>query len=455
MKLRPYQEDWLGQIQQAHRDGHLGVVAQMPTGAGKTVAGIAEPCSRMAKFSRSVLLVVHRDELVKQTVDKLSRFGLECGVIAAKWGANKNPLADIQVAMVKTLRNRLGKEPIRRPRYIIMDECHLSGAKTYQDILEHYSNVPRLGLTATPWRMDGVGFENLGTKLVQGPTVAQMNDIWRQDNSSGLVPAHCYSIPIANLATIKRDYKGEFDFRSAAIQYERQALIGNVVDEYIKHAHDRKGIVFCTSIEHSKKISEEFNRRGINAAHLDGTTNKVDRTQMLDGLESGKLQVISNCSVLVEGLDITSISAVSLAVPTRSLSKYLQMVGRASRPHPGKKNYVVLDHGGCVLRLGTPEYENEWTIKSRKGRKKAIPSVADIMGKVCGECSFTNYLDSDFCRMCGAPLETKREVLIKAGVLVEVKPNTAPQKNLRKVTEGIKETEMRIMREFGRAGWRR
>tara|TARA_Y100000593_G_scaffold93549_1_gene188795 strand:- start:4851 stop:6215 length:1365 start_codon:yes stop_codon:yes gene_type:complete len=452
VKLRPYQEHWLGQIRQAHLDGHLGVVAQMPTGAGKTVAGIAEPCRRMALSGRPVLLIVHRDELVRQTADKLSRFGLEYGIIAAKFGKNKNPLAQVQIAMVKTLRNRLGKEPIRRPRYIIMDECHLSGAKTYQDILEHYKDVPRLGLSATPWRMDGVGFENLGTKLVMGPTVSQMNEMWKHNNNTGLVPARCFSIPMADLAAIRRDRRGEYDLRAAAMQYERQALVGGVVDEYIKHAGDRKGIVFCTSIEHSSRVRDQFRKIGVAAEHLDGTTSKEKRAEMLSGLESGEIQVICNCSVLVEGLDITSIGAISIAVPTRSLSKYLQMVGRAARPHPGKKDYIVLDHGGCVLRLGTPDYENEWSIATRE-RTPGVPRGVDrdIFAKICDECRFANEITATNCASCGSPLLTKREILTREGMLVEVKPKTAPKKKYRQMRETHAEIERRMVRFVSRS----
>ncbi len=427
MKLRPYQSRWLNDIRKAHASGHLGVIGQMPTGAGKTVAGIGEPCRRIVYKGGSALLLVHRDELVKQTADKLSKFGLTYGIIAAKWGKNPNPDAPIQIAMVQTLRNRLDK--IRKPTYIIVDECHLAAARTYTTILNHFHDVMRLGLTATPCRMDGAGFEVLGSHLVQGPTVGDMNAIWRNDSNSGLVPARCWSIPVADLAEIRTVRSGEYDMKSAAMQYEKQSLVGSVVDEYINHAKDRKGIVFCTSIKHSASVRDEFLSKGVAAAHIDGNTPADERARALADLESGDIQVITNCSVLVEGLDITSVSAISLAVPTRSLSKYLQMVGRASRPHPGKTDFLVLDHGGCVLRHGTPDHDREWSIKAREKGKKAEKGM--LMARVCEECKFANPPQQIQCEMCGCPLVKERKVDIRKGKLVEVKNKTSPMSRSR------------------------
>ena len=442
MRLRPYQERWLNDIREAHKEGHQGVIGQMPTGGGKTVAGIGEPCKRILARGGSVLLLVHRDELVKQTADKLNKFGLPYGIIAAKWGRNPAPTAPIQIAMVQTLRNR----ETAAPSYIIVDECHLAAAKTYVDIFDRFPNTMRLGLTATPCRMDGVGFERLATALVTGPTVREMNEIWRANPISGLVPSECWSIPGVDLAAIQTNRHGEYDQRDAADHYEKQALIGSVVGEYIKHAKDRRGLVFCTSVSHSERVRDEFLAKGIRAAHIDGTTPKRERDQTLDDLNAGRVQVVTNCAVLIEGLDITGISAVSLAVPTGSLSKYLQMVGRASRPHPGKDKFVVIDHGGCVLRHGTPDHEREWQIE---GRKKKSREKGVIMSLVCGECYFSNPPDEECCLQCGEELRKPRELNEKAGDLVKVEGTMAPMtRDQIKLARAARREEIENSRQF-------
>ena len=334
---------------------------------------------------------------------------------ANKWFLNCPKLSETaQTPMSLPLRNRT----TTAPDYIIVDECHLAAAKTYVDIFERFPDTKRLGLTATPCRMDGSGFEKLGSALVVGPTVTQMNDM------GSLVPGRCWSIPIANLAEIRTTRKGEYDMHSASQQYEKQALIGGVVDEYLKHAPNRKGIVFCTSVKHSERVRDEFIARGIRAEHIDGTTPGHERAATLAALEAGRIQVVTNCSVLVEGLDITSISAISLAVPTRSLSKYLQMVGRAARPHAGKSDYIILDHGGCVLRHGTPDYEREWDIKTRKRKVKAEKGM--VMARVCGECMYANPPGEEVCLQCGEVLMVERTVDERGGNLIEIKTKQAP-----------------------------
>ncbi len=423
MKLRPYQEKWLDDIREAHKAGHQGVIGQMPTGGGKTVAGIGEPCRRILARGGSVLLLVHRDELVKQTADKLERFGLPYGIIAAKWGRNPRPHAPIQIAMVQTLRNRI--DTVREPSYIIVDECHLAAAKTYVDIFERFPKTKRLGLTATPCRMDGIGFEKLATALVTGPTFKEMNEIWDGNPSSGLVRAECWSIDDVDLAEIRMNRHGEYDQQDAASHYEQQYLIGSVVNEYIKHAEDRTGLVFCTSVKHSMSIRDEFISRGIAAEHIDGTTPKAERDETLAALDRGDIQVVTNCAVLIEGLDITSISAISLATPTGSLSKYLQMVGRASRPHPGKDKFIIIDHGGCVLRHGSPNYEREWSIV---GKKKGKREAGIIMAAVCPECGLAQEVGTEECYRCGAEMKRDRVLAQKEGELRKLDDTVAPIK---------------------------
>jgi superfamily II DNA or RNA helicase len=171
-------------------------------------------------------------------------------------------------------------------------------------------------------------------------------------------------------------------------------------------------------------VRDEFIARGIRAEHIDGTTPTPDRAATLAALEAGHIQVVTNCSVLVEGLDITSISAISLAVPTRSLSKYLQMVGRAARPHEGKTDYVILDHGGCVLRHGTPDYEQTWDIRTRKRGVKAEKGM--IMARVCGECMYANPPGEEECLQCGETLKVERTIDERGGTLIEIKSKQAP-----------------------------
>src|SRR6185295_11858069 len=113
-------------------------------------------------------------------------------------------------------------------------------------------------------------------------------------------------------------------------------------------------------------ICEEFNKSGVKAEHIDGSTLKSDRDAALARLTSGETKVITNCMVLTEGWDLPEVSCCILARPTKKMGLYRQMVGRVLRPAPGKTNAIVLDHSGAVFRHGFVEDYVEWTLEPDK-----------------------------------------------------------------------------------------
>ena len=423
MKLRPYQKKWLSEVFSAFAAGHKGVIGQMPTGAGKTVSGIARPCELLSAKGEMCLILAHRIELVKQASRTLGKFGIRHHVLAAEnyEGKVDDEGALVWVAMVQTLHSRLARvgDPLpQNPRWIFVDECHRATSKTYARIYrEAYPDANRLGLTATPCRLDGTGFESFASHLVVGPRVKTLTE-WGM-----LVPARCFTVPLVDLAGIKRSKStGEYILGSAAETFARQAVVGSVVEHYVKLAGDRKGLVFCCDVDHSTKTAAEFNRVGIKAAHIDGNTHPKERAAILERLEAGELQVVCNCQVLTEGLDITSISAISLAAPTMSLTRYLQEVGRGARPSDGKSDYLVIDHAGCVRRHGTPDYSHEWTLRTRTRREVSLDQkVPGLKCLVCKKCALANPLSETTCAGCGTLLKAPRGFRWKEGELVEVK----------------------------------
>ena len=161
--LRDYQQDAVGQLRQAvQRSG--SVVYTLPTGAGKTV--VAGEIARLAEAKETrTLFLVHRRELVRQAVDTLGEFmpGVNIGIEAAGWP--RLPWALLQVASVQTLVRR----EIEEPGLIVVDECHHARAKTWTQVLERWPNAKRIGLTATPQRLDGRGLGEHFAEMVLGP----------------------------------------------------------------------------------------------------------------------------------------------------------------------------------------------------------------------------------------------------------------------------------------------
>ena len=114
--------------------------------------------------------------------------------------------------------------------------------------------------------------------------------------------------------------------------------------------------MFACSIPHAKHIVETFQAAGVSAEHLDYHHDDDERKEILDRFARGETMVLSNCTLLSEGWDCPACEVMILARPTRSLIRYIQMVGRVLRPSPetGKKMALLLDHSGSTARLGHP-----------------------------------------------------------------------------------------------------
>ena len=418
--LRDYQITFISNVSAAHKAGNQGVIGQMPTGAGKTVC-MGRVAKAISDRGGRALIVAHRDELIRQTCDKLDMFGLQYGVIASKSGANPAPTARIQVGMVQTISRRIDSKKIRGEfNYIIFDEAHLAAAKSYTKIIQRWPNARRLGLSATPWRLDGQGLISVGTVIVKGPTI---NDLI---NLGSLVPFTTYSIPVVDLSTVKK-VRGEYDIESQSKLFKRPQVIGDVVDHYVKLCKGRTGLVFASSVEHSMSLAAKFNELGFKAEHIDGGTPPNERNDVIKRLESGKTTIVCNYGCLTEGFDCPRVSVVIIARKTASSALFRQMGGRGLRPHQksGKKDCIILDHGGNAIDHGNFDYEYEFTLD---GRQK---NPSERLCKTCQTCFAICVLTAVTCEVCGASFlieHKERKIKQGEGELVAIQSKFAPLK---------------------------
>lgn len=445
MNLRDYQIKFINNVSAAHKAGHLGVVGMMPTGAGKTVC--------MARISKAIsdktgraLIVVHRSELVAQTCDKLKLFGLKFGVIAAKWD-NPDPSARIQVAMVLTLASRIKKGIKLEFDYIIFDECHLAAANSYIKIINRWPKARRLGLSATPWRLDGQGLSVLGTEIAKGPTVTDLI------NLGSLTPFITYSIPVVDLKGIKK-VRGEYDLEEQAKRYKKANVVGDVVNHYLRLAKNRTAIAFASSVEHSLELTKKFNEVGVIAEQIDGTTSPEIRSLAVENLAKGKTRVLCNYGCLTEGFDCARVSAVIIARKTASSSLFRQMCGRGLRPHlpSDKKSCIILDHGGNALDHGNVDYEYEFSLD---GKKK---NTAERLCKTCKNCAAICLLSAEICHVCGASFLTEkkeRKVKTADGELVALESKSMPLKyaEIKPGLNSVKSREKLVSDWLAEQGW--
>jgi len=176
-------------------------------------------------------------------------------------------------------------------------------------------------------------------------------------------------------------------------------------------------IVFCVDIAHSELVAERFAARGFRAAHVDGNTPADQRRDFIAALGTGKIQVLCNCGLISEGLDVPSVVAVILLRPTKSLTLYLQQVGRALRPAEGKAKALILDHSGNTFRFGMFDAPRIWSLAGRpKGERENVAPVCR-----CAKCGALNPIAAFLCVNCGAQLRgppSRSE--IQSGRLVEL-----------------------------------
>ncbi len=405
MKLekRQYQTRAVKNLRRDLAEAHR-VLAVSPAGSGKTV--IASMLLKSEGRWRKVLWLAHRYELVDQAYTTLTELGLDVGIVMAQEEALRgperaNPRARVQVASVQSIASRGVPKDVD---LIIVDEAHRAMADSYQDIAQSCGNADVLGLTATPCRMDGRGLGEFFSRL---RTVAQPSDL--QADGYQAKP-RSFAAGAEVLAKLAKDLKGTHpgaDFSQSAMTraVDNGLLIGRVVAEAMRLAPELPKVVFACSVAHSKRIAEGFRAAGVASAHVDAHTPPGERESILADLRCGLVEVVSNVDVLSEGWDLPELGAVILARPTKSLPRYLQMVGRVQRYY-GRERPLVIDHGGNIHRFDIlPGEDIPWVLEQgvQVGRDDDDPKL-----KECPECQAVLPWGTAECFECGEQIGVEK-----------------------------------------------
>ena len=399
MILRDYQDKAINQIREKLKAGHKRVLLALPTGAGKShiLGAIA---SRCIENGHKVLALMHRRQLVTQLSDMFKDCGVNSGIIMA--GTDHSLENDCQIATMQTYNRRLKLCELEINKFyhnatvIMIDEAHHTLSKTYQTILGNYENKIVIGVTATPVLASGFGMGNYFDALVSPIGVGDLV------KSGHLVPGVYYGPSNPDLTKV-RTVMGDYHKGDLNKTMNQPQLVGDVVANWLKLGENRQTMVFAVKVSHSKALVAEFNKYGIPAEHLDAHHEDDERSDVLRRFRNGDTRVLSNVALYTEGTDIPEIGCIVLARPTKSLGFHLQMVGRGARPFDGKQNFIVLDHGGNIERLGYYEEEVEWSLdgKNLGFKKKPKPRQKKILTcKICAAL-FTGPV----CPICGKRVE--------------------------------------------------
>lgn len=369
IQLREYQTEGIRKIFEAWDPQRLNlknILFQMPTGTGKTTV-FAEIVRRAHLKNKHALIVVHRSELVEQIAERLSLFNVSVGIISS----DIKPQAEkaVQVATIQTLSRR----NYPKAEIVIIDECHHSKAETYKQLWSIYTEARFLGVTATPVRINGEGFNDLYDILIP---VGSLSYFFEHGYLAKVKHLVC---GIPDVSKVKQRMK-EYDIEMLRNVMLDNSVMANLVDSYKKHASGKRAIVFAVDIEHSQCIVQRYLEAGIASAHVDAKTPKKERQSILERFKAGEILVLSNVDIVSEGFDVPDCEVVQLARPTKSLVLYLQQVGRCMRPAKGKEFGIVLDNAGLWLEHGLSYIDRDWSLEGVGSIKKKANGTEKMIG---------------------------------------------------------------------------
>lgn len=359
IRLYNYQAEMKERIDVAFRS-YRSVMVQMPTGTGKTVLLSEVVKSEEQRVKNPwVWIVVHRRELVEQIRDTLNTM-LSCPYSTLD---TTSPLlsenSHIKVMSIQWL-SRHYQDMAEKPSLIVIDEAHHAVAKTYAEVMNAYPEAKKLGVTATPCRLNKKGFTDLFDVLLQSwPTKKFIAD--------GRLSLYDYmSIKADSIdqrmvfGLTKRGADGDFSLKEMSEKLDVQPSIERLCDTILRYASNKKGIVYAIDIKHAEHIAEQYRVHGIHAVAISSKTPNDERRLTIDKFKAGLIQVLVNVDLFGEGFDCPDVEFIQLARPTLSLAKYLQQVGRGMRVFEGKKFCLILDNVGLYRLFGLPSDERDW-----------------------------------------------------------------------------------------------
>lgn len=388
MKLRDYQERIIAEVRAIFRQGTKSVVIQSPTGSGKTVL-TGFMTRNTVQGGRTLMFVVHRRELIRQSAATFDKVGVQYGVIAAGWPSRPN--VPVQIASVQTLVRRLHRCSI--PDVVVWDECHHNASRSWAKVYDWCRGAYHVGLSATPSRLDGKGLREFFSEMVYGPPVQTLIKEGYLADYKMFCPSNINTSGVHKRA-------GDYASNELAEVIKGSSIVGDAINEYRKAALGRRAIVFTVNVEEAIRTAESFKSAGIPAIAVSGKTPKNDRDKAFKDFERGAIPILCNCELACEGVDIPGAEVAILMRPTLSTGLFLQQCGRVLRPAPGKEYAVILDHVGNTMRHGLPCDDRSWDLDGIKKKTKSDgPPV-----KICKHCFAANPAGKKECILCGEPL---------------------------------------------------
>ena len=415
MQLRPHQETALRMARQSMREGKKRPIIAAPTSFGKTVlaAEMLKNCQDMGKRG---WFFCDRIQLVEQSIDKFTQMGINFGVRQADHPL-MNSTAPIQIASIATVAAMVKNHNGRLPEFdfALVDECHTQ-YEIIKEIIKQYNNIPIVGLTATPYSK---GLGKLYNNLIVPITPRELLD------EGYLCPIRYYGgahVDLKKVASVDAN-----TFKTGDLEREtdsnKELLTGSIIENWFTYANNQQSIAFSPTQNHSKYLVEKFIKAGVTAEHIDCYASQEERQDLFEAHNNGEFKILSCSRLLNTGYDAPSVRCIIDCFPTKSVTVYVQRVGRIMRTHDDKEHAIYLDHAGNFERFGYAEdivpedlHDGEKPHREQDLTKKKEKKDAKV--RECPQCY--QQMQGVKCMSCGYTVPAAEQMEDDGSLLVEL-----------------------------------
>lgn len=333
-------------------------------------------------------MLVRGKALVHQASARLTREGVPHGIYQAQ--NSRDTDSKILVCSVDTLYAR---KEAPQADVIVIDECHLSHSDGFQWFLAQYPTTFKLGVSATPHHRKGMG--HIGDRLVTPMPIKGLID-------AGYLVGARYFVPyIPDLKGVAKA-KGDFNLKELGVRAKNdEELTASAARVWSKNLRGKSTLVFAVSVDHARVLLEGLRREGARGEIIVANTRDDARRDYIARLERGDLDALVSVGVLTTGVDIPSLKAIVCCRPTESYNLWIQILGRGTRPYPGKSCFLCYDLSGNLQKHGPIEAE---AVASLSGDFE----TPRVKLKTCLSC-YACFESASICPACGADCTETRD----------------------------------------------
>lgn len=410
MILREYQYSAVKEVESTFNSSNRAML-QLPTGAGKTVVFCEIAKRYFLSEVKKVLILVHRKELLEQASNSL---GERCFKI--KSGVKVIPKDfDYYVGMVESTHNRMERLP--EFGLVIIDEAHIGN---FNKLLFFKQDVKILGVSATPTSSNYTPLSDLYKSLIQPISIKDLiNQKYLVDCTTWVFKEDVVAQESQNWSLKKFD----FDEKQMGDFYSKKEMVQTTVDKYWQLCAGKKTIIFNASIQHNEEVFSALKHEGLNNVYsVHSEMLKSERDEQIQLFKNDPHGIMCNVGILTTGFDEPEIQCVILNRKTKSLTLYLQMIGRGARVFPGKEYFALVDIGGTSLDLGHYSKYRDWEYYFGKSMKKSKEGEAPL--KVCPRCAEEIHISRPICPCCGFEFPKKETIKRKSNEMILLESET-------------------------------